>query len=144
MRRKAMIPSGARSLWLLLTATVVGFAASVLGCASAGPLTPVAVSDIKSVAGKWSGVVYSSSSQPEAVELTIREDGSYDVRSLQTIGASRGRGKIVIREGRLIIEGEKGRGTATVLSTRGGDRVMNVDATLNDNSILSAKLSPSR
>src|SRR5215475_1377203 len=132
MRRKAMIPSGARSLWLLLTATVVGFAASVLGCASAGPLTPVAVSDIKSVAGTWRGVVYTSGSKPESVELTIREDGSYDVVSLQTIGASRGRGKIVISEGRLIIQGEKGHGTATVLRSRAGDRVMNVEATLND------------
>ena len=136
---------GARSLWTVLTATVVvGFAASLLGCASAGPLTPVAVSDLKSVAGTWKGLIYRYGFDPDYVELTIREDGSYDVRSLQTIGASRGRGKIVIREGRLIIEGEKGRGTATVLSTRGGDRVMNVDATLNDNSILSAKLSPSR
>ena len=50
-----MTPRGARSLWTVFTATVfVGFAASLVGCASLG-LTPVAVSDIKSVAGSVEG-----------------------------------------------------------------------------------------
>lgn len=141
-----MTPSGARSLWTLLTATVlVGFAASLIGCATAGPITPVAVSDVKSVAGTWNGIVYRSGFEPDYVELTIREDGSYDVVSRrQPIGTSRGRGKIVVSEGRLIIQGENGRGVGTVLSSPSGDRVMHVEATLSDNSTLSAKLSPSR
>ena len=53
------------------------------------------------------------------------------------------KGQIVISEGRLIIQGEKGAGVATVLSSPGGDRIMDIQATLNDNSILTAKLSPS-
>jgi hypothetical protein len=100
-----------RSLWTALTATViVGFAASLIGCASAGPVTPVAVSDIKSVAGTWKGIVYRSSFEPEQIVLTIREDGSYDFVSAQLIGTLRGRGKMVISDGRLRIEGDKGRG----------------------------------
>jgi hypothetical protein len=115
------------------------------GCASLGPVTPVAISDIGSVAGTWKGIVYQSSSAPESVELTIREDGSYDVvRAVQPIGESRGKGKIAISDGRLLFEGEKGRGVGTVLTSPDGDRVMNIEATLSDNSILSAKLSPSR
>ena len=52
---------GARSLWTVLTGTViVGFAASLIGCASAGPITPVEVSDVKSVAGMWKDTVYRS------------------------------------------------------------------------------------
>lgn len=139
-----MTLSAARSLWTVLTGTVViGFAASLVGCASAGPLTSVAVSDVKSVAGTWKGVVYQSGSEPDYVTLTIREDGSYDVVSRQTIGASRGKGQIVISEGRLILQGEKGRGVGTLLSSHGGDRVMNIQATLSDNSSLTAKLWPS-
>ena len=140
-----MTLSGARSLWTVLTGTViVGFAASLIGCASAGPITPVEVSDVKSVAGTWKGTVYQSGFAPDYVTLTIREDGSYDIVSTQTIGASRGKGKIVINAGRLLIEGEKGRGVGTLLRSPGGDLVMSIEATLSDNSILTAKLWPSR
>jgi len=101
------------------------------------------VSDIKEVKGTWKGVVYTvSESEPDYVTLTIREDGSYDVVSAQEpVGTSRGRGKIVISEGRLIIEGEKGRGAGRVLRDSGGNLTMEVDAIMSDNSTLSAKLS---
>lgn len=140
-----MTPSGTRSLWTALVATVVvGFAASLIGCASAGPLTPVVVSDLKSVAGTWTGVVYQSGSEPDYVALTIQEDGSYRVESRPAIGPTRGKGTITIREGRLIFQGEKGRGVGTVLRSPNGDRIMDVQATLSDNSTLTAKLSPGR
>ncbi len=134
----------AQSLWTALTATVIiGFAASLLGCASAGPVTPVVVSDVKSVAGTWKGIVYRSGFEPEQVVLTIREDGSYDIVAAQQLGTSRGKGTMVVSNGRLVIEGERGRGVATLLKNPAGDRVMSVEATLSDNSILTAKLWPS-
>ena len=140
-----MTPSGPRSLCTVLTVTViVGFAVSLVGCASAGH-SPVAVSDMKSVAGTWKGIVYERSEvEPNYVVLTIREDGSYDVVTDRPHGVSRGKGKIVISEGRLLFEGERGRGVGTLLRSRGGDLIMNVDATLSDNSTLSAELSRSR
>ena len=138
-----MTGHGTRSLWTVLAATVViGFAASLIGCASAGPQTPIAVSDIKSVAGTWEGVLYTRGFEPDHVKLTIREDGTYDVVSRQPIGGSHGRGTVTISQGRLVFQGEKGRGVGTLLTSPGGDRVMNVEATLSDNTLLSAKLSP--
>ena len=139
-----MTPRVARSLWTAFTATVVGFTALLVGCASLGSLTPVHVSEVKSVAGTWKGVVYESGSEPDYITLTIQEDGSYEVVSRQTIGTSRGKGQIVIREGRLILQGQKGRGVGTLLSSAGGDRVMRIEATLSDNRILTAELGPSR
>jgi len=138
-----MTRTGLRSLGTVLTAFVVGFTATMVGCASFGPVIPVAVSDIKEVKGTWKGVVYTvSESEPDYVTLTIREDGSYDVVSAQEpVGTSRGRGKIVISEGRLIIEGEKGRGAGRVLRDSGGNLTMEIDAIMSDNSTLSAKLS---
>ena len=137
-----MTPIGTRSLWTVFAATVVvGFAASLIGCASAGPLTPVVVSDVKSVAGTWKGVIYQSSYQPDYIVLTIQEDGSYQFTSRQGLGPSRGKGTMVISGGRLIIQGEKGRGVATVLRSPNGDLFMDVQATLSDNSIVTAKLS---
>jgi hypothetical protein len=101
------------------------------------------VSDVKSVAGTWEGVVYQSGSEPDHITLTILEDGSYDVVSRQTYGTSRGKGRIVVSEGRLILQGEKGRGVGTLSSNPSGDRVMNIEATLSDNRLLTAKLWPS-
>ena len=80
---RAMTPCSARSLYAMLTATVlVGFAAALVGCASLGPVVPVAVSDIHSIRGHWTGTMYrprgSDVMAPaESVELTIREDGTY-------------------------------------------------------------------
>ena len=140
-----MTSSGTRSLWgALVAAVVVGFTASLLGCASLGPVTPVAVSDVRSVAGIWQGVVYKSNSQPDYVDLTIREDGSYEVVSRHTIGKSNGKGRIVVSDGRLLFQGEKGHGVGTLLRNRAGDRLMEIEATLSDNSTLSATLSLSR
>jgi hypothetical protein len=141
-----MTPSAARWRWTVLAAAfVVGFTASLLGCARLGPLNPATVSDIRSVAGTWKGVLYGAGFEAQPVELTIGEDGSYDVvLSLRPIGESRGKGKVVVRDGRLLFEGQKGRGVGTLLTNPVGDRVMNIEATLSDNSTLSAKLSPSR
>lgn len=140
-----MTAPGARLLWVLLTATgLIAFAFLLVGCASLGPVTPVAVADLGSVVGTWRGVVYGSGSEPEYVELTIREDSSFDVVSRQQIGESRGRGRIVISDGRLLLEGQRGHGVGTVSTNAAGDRVMNIEATLSDNSTLSAELSRSR
>src|SRR5262245_37697898 len=109
-----MTPRDGRSLWTVFTAIlVVGFAVSLVGCVTLG-LTPVAVPDIKSVAGTWKGVVYQSSGESDHVTLTIQEDGSYNVESRQGIGTSRGKGQIVVKDGRLLMQGEKGRGVGTL------------------------------
>jgi hypothetical protein len=105
------------------------------------------VSDIKTVTGTWEGIVYPNSElDPDRVTLTIRDDGTHDVVSAarQTIGTSRGKGTIVIRDGRLIMEGERGRGVARLLKDRDGNLMMIVDATLSDNRTLSVQLSPSK
>ena len=87
----------------------------------------------------------SSNVPPESVELTIREDGSFHIESRERIGASHGRGKIVIRDGRLILQGEDAsRGVGTLHASSEGSRVLYIEATLSDNSMVSAQLSPTR
>src|SRR5919204_3102469 len=122
---------------VLAVGVIVGLAVSPVGCASIGPVTPVAVSDIKSVSGTWEGTVYLPGSERDDVTLTIRDDGSYDVVSKRGLGVSSGRGHIVISNGRLVIEGERGRGVGTVLRNPAGDVLMKVDMILSDNSNLS-------
>lgn len=116
----------------------------LLGCASFGPVAPVAVPDVKAVIGSWKGIVYRSGFEPDSVALTIHDDGSYDVVSAGPRGTSSGRGKIVVSDGRLLVEGERGRGAGTLLRNPAGDLVLNIDMTLNDNTTLTAKLWRSR
>ena len=140
-----MTRNALRSFAAVLTATVaVSFAASLLGCASYGPATRVAVQDLKSLTGTWKGTVYRSSFAPDSVTLTIHDDGSFEVVSVLPGGTSTGTGKIVVSEGRLIVEGKRGRGTGTLQRNPAGDLVLNVEMTLNDNSTLTAKLWPNR
>jgi hypothetical protein len=137
--------SALRSVAAVLTTTVVvASTASLIGCASYGPAARVAVQDVKTLTGTWRGTVYRSGFEPESVELAIHDDGSYDVVSSGPGGTSRGRGKIVVSDGRLLVEGQKGRGTGTLVRSPAGDLVLNVDMILNDNSALSAKLWPNR
>jgi hypothetical protein len=73
-RREAVTSNGTRSLWAIITvAVVIGFVASLPGRASVGPIAPVVVSDVKSVAGAWQGAAYEPGSEPDYVELTIDE-----------------------------------------------------------------------
>ena len=143
-----MTPSSHRLVCRVLAVTViVGFSVSLVGCASIGPVTPVAVSDVNSVSGTWEGIVYLPRSEPGSerndVTLTIRDDGSFDVVSKRLLGASRGTGRIVISDGRLVVEGARGlRGVGTVLRNPAGDVLMKIEGTLADNSNLSATLWP--
>ncbi len=140
-----MTRSALRSLAAVFTATVaVAFSASLLGCASYGPAARVEVQDLKSLIGTWKGTVYRSSFAPDSVTLTIHDDGSFDVVSVLPHGTSTGTGTIVVSDGRLLVEGKRGRGTGTLQRGPSGDLVLNVEMTLNDNSTLTAKLWPNR
>ena len=125
---------------ILAVTVIVGLCASLAGCASLGPVSSVAVSDVKSVSGTWKGIVYLPGSERNDITVTIQDDGSYEALSVKRLGVSRGSGQILIRDGRLIIEGKRGRGTATLLRNSAGDVIMKVEMTLSDNSTLSAEL----
>jgi hypothetical protein len=139
-----MTPSSRRVVFSFLAVTIiVGFSLSLVSCANLGPVTPVAVSDVKSVSGTWRGILYLTGSERSDVTLTISDDGSYDVVWTKNLGASRGKGRVVISDGRLVLEGERGlRGVGTVLRNPAGDVLMKIEATLSDNSNLSADLWP--
>jgi hypothetical protein len=125
---------------VLAVTVIVGLCVSLGGCAGIGPVTPVAVSDVKSLSGTWEGIVYLPGSERDDVTLTIRDDGSYEVVSKRGLAVSSGRGHIVISDGRLVIEDARGRGVGTVLRSPAGDLLVKVDLTLSDNSHLSAEL----
>lgn len=123
-----------RRLPLLALLVLLAFAITgVLGCAggpSAPSIVPVAITDLKTVAGKWTGLYSrdtSSSSREDWVELAIKEDGTYEFGSFRQVGALHGKGKLMLRDGKLYGQGERG-STVYSLFDRGGKPLLKVAA----------------
>jgi len=133
---------------------VVALLAALGACASGGGSgrtaggsaagAPVAVTDLKSVAGRWVGLmdVPGNSNEDQYLEVTVREDGTYRAKSARTIGVMDAQGTIAVSDGRLLLRGERGsRGTATLFSKEGGSTLM-VDMTAPNQSRTTARLRP--
>jgi hypothetical protein len=116
-----------RSACVMLTIAL--FAMTVNGCVSAGTTTPVAVKDLSSVAGKWTGWIRTtgSGSLPATFELT--PGGDYTTR---TEGYST-QGKAQVKDGGLVLVGTSGTGrlgvsgrtsTASLVERAGGIQVL--------------------
>ena len=66
-----MTPSSRRLVRRVLgVMVIVGFSVSLVGCASIGPVTPLAVSNVKSVSGAWGGIVFLPGSERDSSSAT--------------------------------------------------------------------------
>jgi len=123
----------------------------VLGaCASSSTpqpqLTPVAITDYKMVAGKWSGLVIGLASRRDDgdwVEMVIRENGTYEYGIPRNIGVMAGQGTFTLQDGQLKMAGDRGQGTFSLLEGDGA-RVLRGSGTLNSGTALRGDLRPAR
>ena len=134
-------------LWLPAAWLVLAFVAT--GCAAGGgasnPGTPVAITDVKMVAGRWDGLMSPETGRErdDFVEVTLREDRTYEAKSSRTIGVMDARGTYQISDGKLLFQGERSTGTGT-LWDKAGERLLTVAVTTNEGLRYSARLSPKR
>jgi hypothetical protein len=146
------MPVWRRSLRAMCAMSLLGLGACASGGAGAraggGTTTalgePVAVTDVKSVAGRWAGLMDlpGGGRDVEYLEVTVLQDGTYRATSARTIGVMDAQGTIAVRDGRLVLEGERGaRGTATLFSGRGQPTLL-VDMTGANRSRTTARLQP--
>ncbi len=125
MRRYSLL-----ALTVLLAVTVTGLPGCAGGPAPAATV-PVAITDIKTVSGKWSGLYAretTSSSREDWVELAIKEDGTYEFTSFRQVGVLHGKGKLTLRDGKLYGQGERGGNLVYSLFDRGGKPLLKVAA----------------
>lgn len=114
----------ARAAALVLAVLVLGACAS--SSAPAPQLTPVAISDFKMIAGKWSGHLVglaSARDDGDWVDMMIREDGTYEYGISRTIGVMAGKGTFTLQDGKLLMAGDRGQGSLSLLEG-GGTRVL--------------------
>lgn len=121
-------------------------------CARPAPpspsMSPVAITDFKSVAGKWGGLVRGlpprgSSQDDDFVDVEIKPDGTYDFGIYRTVGVFGGKGKLTLEEGRLTLKTERGSSTLVLLEGN-GRRILRANAVMTNGLRLSSDLTPLR
>ena len=131
----------ARRSYALLVVVMLGLAAC--SSAASAPATPVPITDLKMVAGRWAGVVVGlagpRTTQEDWVNLTITEDGTYDFGIYRTIGMFGGKGKLTLQDGKLMGAGERGNATFTLID-RGGRQYLRADGVLQSGGTVSGDL----
>jgi hypothetical protein len=134
----------------------------IVACSSMAPTEtqwqPTAVTDFKSVAGKWEGLLTRDNAMTQnydRVNLVIGDTGAYDIAITRTrttaqgvsvsysvIGVFAEKGKLVLTDGKLSAKGEKG-GQATLqlyVDSRSSERMLKADAKDSEGFIYSAEL----
>src|SRR5215475_5518436 len=62
---------------------------------------PTSVTDFKSVAGKWEGLLMRDPRQKDWVTLVIGDTGAFEFTSFRTIGVFAGKGQLSLTDGKL-------------------------------------------
>ncbi|HSF31346.1 MAG TPA: hypothetical protein VLK82_12860 [Candidatus Tectomicrobia bacterium] len=127
----------------LMASAVIAVPPDLYAAQRSGP-TAVAISDVKNVAGRWSGILYGRPGGMRGqdwVELALHEDGTYTLASARTIGVFTGSGKVSVADGRLVTEGGKAQATIT-LYQRDGKRFLRVEGSTASGQPLRADLYP--
>jgi hypothetical protein len=117
------------------------------GCAAGagqgnGHGTPVTVADVKTVAGRWSGVLEISGRRHEDfVEVMISPEGSYEMRGARTVGVLDAEGRVEAAGGTLRFLGSRAAGTGT-LYAKDGRRTLVVEGRSDRGERVSVRLTP--
>lgn len=93
---------------------------------------PTAIPDLKSVAGKWEGLLVRNprTRDDDWVTFVIGETGTYEFVSYRMISVFAGKGKLVLTDGKLSAKSEKGgQMTLQLLADSGSsDRILRAEA----------------
>ena len=141
----------------------LAFLPLVVACSSMAPTEarqPTAVTDFKSVAGKWEGLLtrdHPMTQNYDRATLVIDDTGAYESAVMRTRTTASGtsvsysvirvfaeKGKLVLTDGKLSAKGEKG-GQATLqfyVDPGSSERMLKLDAKDSEGFIYSAELKP--
>jgi len=108
---------------LLLGASALGGCAS---SSSSGPVGEIPITDFRMVAGRWTGYLTAEGrprQDDDLVDLTIGQDGAYAFAVDRKVGPFVGKGQFVLKEGKLVMDGARGRALFTLLPNNQGRRL---------------------
>jgi len=106
--------------------------------------TPIRLTDVGSVAGRWAGFIdrQGGFNEDTCIELRLRDDGTYEATSPRTARLMDVCGRMQLNYGRLVIEGSHGAsGTATLYSVE-GQHTLFVEMAASRTRSVTARLQP--
>jgi hypothetical protein len=131
-------------LRMFLLVSLIASLTSCAGTTSQMPSVQVPISNVSDIAGKWAGTVRRNpATEDDWLDLTIKNDGTYEYKGFRTIGATLGSGQIIMTGGKLMSETERAQTTYT-LYERDGKRTLNVVGTLKTGVTFSGWLTPAK
>ena len=115
------------------------------GTGAASSVNPGFLSAFTGVAGMWAGILKATPRlrQDDWLMVMIYNDGSYQFKSVRTIGIMQGQGRFTLADGKLKVENEHGRIVGT-LYEEGGRRMLKLEGATKDGTQYSADLEPKK
>ena len=94
----------------LVIAVQATLACAVFAASEKAQWSPTAITDIKSISGKWEGLMIRTpkSRSDDWVNVSIQDNGDYEFASYRTIGVFSGKGNLAVKDGQALAQGEKG------------------------------------
>lgn len=116
---------------LIIVAAYFMVACSLMDAPERRQLQPATVTDFKSVAGKWEGLLVRNprTRDDDWVTVVIGETGTYEFVSYRMTGVFSGKGKLVLTDGKLSAKSEKGQMTLQLFTDSGSpERMLRAEA----------------
>ena len=113
-----------------ISALIIGvqatLAATALAASAKAQWSPTAITDIKTIAGKWEGIMIRTpkSRTDDWVRVSIQENGDYDFASYRTIGVFSGKGNLTVQDGKATAQSEKGSLTMQLFTDKASGKSM--------------------
>jgi hypothetical protein len=94
----------------LIIGVQVALACAVFAASEKAQWSPTAITDIKSIAGKWEGIMIRTpkSRTDDWVNISIQDSGDYEFASYRTIGVFSGKGNLAVKDGKAMTQTERG------------------------------------
>jgi len=110
----------------LIIGVQAALAGALLAAREKSQWTPTAITDIKSIAGKWEGIMIRTpkSRSDDWVNVSIQENGDYEFASYREIGVFSGKGTLNVKDGKATAQGEKGTVTVQLFTDKASGQSM--------------------
>ena len=88
--------------------------------------SPAQIADIKSLAGKWEGLMIRTpkATNDDWVNVSIQDNGDYEFVSYRTVGVFSGKGNLTVKDGKAVAQGEKGNLTIQLFTDKTKEQSM--------------------
>jgi len=105
------------------------FACASLATSAKPQWSPVAITDLKTIAGKWEGIMIRTpkARDDDWVSFTIQTNGDYKFVNYRQIGVFSGKGTLSVKDGKATAQNERATLTVQLFTEASGQPMLRVE-----------------